>query len=188
MHTHTEVQRRVVNRQFTSAGQGSTLYWFVISIVVGLMLTESSFAGDKSSVQARPGEKGKRMEVMCHRGANLLAPENTFASAKKAIELGADYIEIDVRTTADGEMVIMHNPTVDHTTNGKGSVRQLTAAQIETLDAGSWFSPAFKGEHVPKLRPFLEWIRGKAKVYMDVKDALHSQSSKNDLDKFIKGK
>ncbi len=125
----------------------------------------------ESGKRARPGKPGRRIEIVCHRGANHLAPENTRASAQKAVELGADYVEVDVRTTADGTMIIIHDHKVDRTTDGEGFVRKLTADQIAKLDAGSWFDPTFKGERIPRLRPFLEWIRGKAKVYFDVKDA-----------------
>jgi glycerophosphoryl diester phosphodiesterase len=111
----------------------------------------------------------KRMEIVCHRGANLLAPENTLAAARKAVELGADYVEVDVRTTSDGVMINIHDQTVNRTTDGTGRVNQLTAKQIAELDAGTWFNPAFKGERVPELRSFLESLRGKAGVYFDVK-------------------
>ena len=68
-------------------------------------------------------------------------------------------------------MFIMHDRTVDRTTDGTGPIADLTAAQIDALDAGSWFGSEFKGEKVPRLRPFLEWAKGKIKVYLDVKDA-----------------
>jgi glycerophosphoryl diester phosphodiesterase len=113
----------------------------------------------------------RAVEIACHRGANEYCPENTQAAAAKCVEWGADYVEIDVRTTKDGVMIIMHDPWVNRTTNGKGMVRQLTAEQIDGLDAGSWFDARFAGEKVPRLEPYLRWIKGKAKVYFDVKDA-----------------
>lgn len=139
-------------------------------LVFGLLLalSASAMAADTSS---RPGKPGERMEILCHRGACLMAPENTLAAARKAIELGADYVEVDVRTTADGVMVDIHDPTVNRTTDGEGRVNGLTAKQIASVEAGTWFKPAFKGERVPELRALLEWIRGKAGVYFDVKDA-----------------
>jgi glycerophosphoryl diester phosphodiesterase len=111
------------------------------------------------------------IEIACHRGANEVAPENTRAAAEKCIQWGADYVEIDVRTSKDGVMYIMHDPFVTRTTNGKGLLRQLTSAQIDNLDAGSWFDAKFAGEKVPRLEPYLRWIKGKAKIYFDVKDA-----------------
>ncbi|MFM1875584.1 MAG: hypothetical protein RL266_1321 [Bacteroidota bacterium] len=112
-----------------------------------------------------------QIEVVVHRGANHLAPENTKASAEAAIKLGAHFVEIDVRTSNDGVLYIMHDPTVDRTTDGSGIFGSMTSAEIDKLDAGSWYGKEFKGEPVPKLREYLLWIKGKAKVYFDVKDA-----------------
>ncbi|MCF8277040.1 MAG: glycerophosphodiester phosphodiesterase family protein [Flavobacteriales bacterium] len=116
-----------------------------------------------------------QIEVVVHRGANHLAPENTKASAEAAIKLGAHYVEIDVRTSNDGVLYIMHDPTVNRTTDGSGLLGSMTSAEIDKLDAGSWFGKEFKGEPVPKLREYLNWIKGKAKVYFDVKDANPAQ-------------
>ncbi len=115
------------------------------------------------------------IDLVCHRGANEVAPENTKAAAQKCIDWGVAYVEIDVRTSKDGVMHILHDPMVNRTTNGKGFLRQMTAEQIDQLDAGSWFDPKFSTERVPQLKPYLEWIKGKAKVYFDVKDADLSQ-------------
>lgn len=111
------------------------------------------------------------IDLVVHRGANEVAPENTRAAAQQCIDWGVAYVEVDVRTSKDKQLYILHDPTVNRTTNGKGFLRQLTGAEIDQLDAGSWFDPKFAGERVPKLRPYLEWIKGKAKVYFDVKDA-----------------
>ncbi|MGC9522847.1 MAG: HAD-IA family hydrolase, partial [Anaerolineae bacterium] len=119
----------------------------------------------------------KRPEVVCHKGANQVAPENTYAAAQQCIEWGAEVVEVDVWTTRDGEMVLMHDATVDRTTDGTGHVMALTAAELATLDAGSWFGPIhgigpdFAGERVPVLREFLRWIKGRARVFLDVKFA-----------------
>lgn len=116
-------------------------------------------------------ETAAAIDLVCHRGANEVAPENTRAAAQQCIDWGVAYVEIDVRTSKDGVLYILHDPTVNRTTNGKGALRQLTSVEIDKLDAGSWFDPKFSGEQVPRLRPYLEWIKGKAKVYFDVKDA-----------------
>lgn len=110
------------------------------------------------------------VEVVCHRGANEYTPENTYAAAGLCIEWGVAYVEIDVRTNKDGELYILHDPTVNRTSNGKGFLRSLTSAEVDALDAGSWFDPKFADERIPKLEPYLKWIKGKAKVYFDVKD------------------
>lgn len=112
-----------------------------------------------------------QIQVVTHRGANHLAPENTKASAEAAIKLGAHYVEIDVRTSNDGVLYIMHDLTVNRTTDGSGLIGSMTSEEIDKLDAGSWYGKDFKGEPVPKLREYLHWIKGKAKVYFDVKDA-----------------
>jgi len=104
-----------------------------------------------------------------HRGTVHLAPENTLAAFRKAIELGVDLVEIDVRETKDGHLVIMHDATVDRTTDGKGRVSDLTLEEIKRLDAGSWFSPKFAGERVPTLDEALSVIKGGALPDIDFK-------------------
>jgi glycerophosphoryl diester phosphodiesterase len=111
------------------------------------------------------------VEIVCHRAANEYAPENTRAAAQVALGWGVDYIEVDVRTSKDGVMYILHDPTVDRTTNGHGTIHRLTSREIDALDAGRRSDPKFAGEKVPRLKPYLEWIKGKAKVYFDVKVA-----------------
>lgn len=92
-----------------------------------------------------------------HRGANAAAPENTLAAFQKARELGADGIELDVMLCADGEPVVIHDFTVDRTTNGCGRVEALSLAQLKALDAGAWFGSEFAGERIPTLREVMEW-------------------------------
>ncbi|WP_158285083.1 glycerophosphodiester phosphodiesterase [Arenibacter aquaticus] len=94
--------------------------------------------------------------ICAHRGANETHPENTLAAFKEAIQLGAHMIELDVQMTKDNELVIMHDATVNRTTNGKGRVSDLTLAQIKELDAGKWKSKKFKGEKVPTLKEALK--------------------------------
>lgn len=108
----------------------------------------------------------QRPVVAAHRGVPSLAPENTMASYRKAYELGADMIETDVQMTKDGKLVIMHDSTVDRTTNGKGSVKSLSFEQIRALDAGIKFSPEFQGEKVPAFEEFLNEFKGKDVVLL----------------------
>lgn len=114
-----------------------------------------------------------RTEIVCHKGANEYAPENTFAAARLCVEWGMDWVEVDVSTSRDGVLYLMHGPEVDRTTDGKGRVADLDSAVVDALDAGCRFSPRFAGERVPRLDAFLAWIRGKAGVFLDVKDAAH---------------
>lgn len=92
--------------------------------------------------------------IISHRGAASLAPENTLASMRLAIEQGTDFVETDVRLTSDGVPILMHDPRIDRTTAGTGRVAYLTLAEIRTFEAGSWFDPAFAGEPVPTLEEF----------------------------------
>ncbi len=87
--------------------------------------------------------------VCAHRGANIAYPENTIIAFKEAIRLGAQMIEFDVRTTKDGKLIVMHDKTVDRTTNWSGKVKDLTFAELRKLDAGSWKDPKYFGEKVP---------------------------------------
>src|SRR3954447_960778 len=88
---------------------------------------------------------GGRTLVLGHRGASAYAPENTFAAFDLAMELGADGIETDVRVTRDGVLVLLHDETVDRTTDGTGLVAELCRAELDALDAGSWFEAAYAG-------------------------------------------
>ncbi|UUP15651.1 glycerophosphodiester phosphodiesterase [Nitratireductor thuwali] len=111
----------------------------------------------------------KKPLVVCHRGASHHAPENTFAAADKAIELGADYVELDVRESADGVLYVMHDRTVDRTTNGSGQIAAMSSAEIDRLDAGSWFGSDFAGEKVPRLSDYLVNLKGRAGAYIEIK-------------------
>ncbi len=108
--------------------------------------------------------------VISHRGEHLAHPENTIPAFEAAIEAGADFFELDVRTTSDGRLVLMHDGTVNRTTDGAGKVRELTFDQIRALDAGVKFDPKFTGAKVPTLEEGLNLARGKIGVYVDCKD------------------
>ena len=102
-------------------------------------------------------ESKQNIYVAAHRGWSEKYPENTMIAYRKAAELGVDQIEIDVRESKDGHLVIMHDATVDRTTNGNGFVEELPLAQILELDAGSWKGEEFAGERVPTFAEFLEF-------------------------------
>jgi len=94
--------------------------------------------------------------IFGHRGACAHAPENTLAAFRLAFAQGADAIELDAKLSADGEVMVIHDPTVDRTTNGKGWVKSKTAAELRELDAGAFFSEEYRGEKIPFLREVLE--------------------------------
>jgi len=96
--------------------------------------------------------------ICAHRGASDSHPENTLAAFREAILLGAQMIEFDVAATADGQLVLMHDATIERTTDGKGSVSNLTLEEIQQLDTGSWKHKKFKDERVPTLRQALNMM------------------------------
>ena len=111
----------------------------------------------------------QEIEVVVHRGANALAPENTWASADSALRYGATWVEVDVRKSKDGVLFNLHDETLDRTTNGKGKLLEMLSEDVRKLDAGSWFGEQFAGLHVPTIAEMLDSLQGKAKVFFDVK-------------------
>ncbi len=110
-------------------------------------------------------------KMVCHRGARLSAPENTFASAETALKLGGSIIELDIHQSADGVLYVLHDDTVDRTTNGSGLIAEMSSKEIDALDAGSWFAPRFKDEGVPRLEPYLAAFADRAGFYLEIKRA-----------------
>lgn len=98
--------------------------------------------------------------IIAHRGASKQAPENTMAAFRKALELGAGGIELDVHLSSDGHLVVTHDEKVDRTSNGKGLVRDKSLAELRLLDFGSWFSTEFKDEKIPELKEVLKLVAG----------------------------
>ncbi len=113
---------------------------------------------------------GSDVTLVNHRGLSPGFPENTLAAFRNSIAMGVDAIEIDLRTTKDGEIVILHDATVDRTTDGTGPVSELTLAQVRALDAGSHESPQFAGERVPSYEETLQLLKGTGvKLLLDIK-------------------
>jgi glycerophosphoryl diester phosphodiesterase len=108
--------------------------------------------------------------VISHRGEHLAHPENTLPAFQAAIDAGADFFELDVRTTSDGRLILMHDGKVDRTTNGKGLVREMTFDQIRALDAGIRLGPQFSGTKVPTFEEALNLAPGRIGVYVDCKE------------------
>ena len=96
--------------------------------------------------------------VFAHRGLSSKAPENTFAAFTLAADSGATWLETDVDILADGTPILIHDTTLDRTTNHSGSLYELTAEDLPHIDAGSWFSPEFSGEKIPTLHEFIEFL------------------------------
>jgi glycerophosphoryl diester phosphodiesterase len=102
------------------------------------------------------------LRVGGHRGASAVAPENTYAAFEQAVLDGAEYTETDIRVTSDGALILLHDATVDRTTDGHGPVSSLTLDEVRKLDAGSWFGEPFRGQRIPELHEFLPWIEARA--------------------------
>ncbi|QQS37456.1 MAG: glycerophosphodiester phosphodiesterase [Ignavibacteriales bacterium] len=107
--------------------------------------------------------------VIAHLGAAGYAPENTITAFKMAIESGADAIEIDLRQTKDGVLVVLHDESVDRTTDGKGEVDELTYKELMKLDAGNWFDENFSGERIPTLKEVLALLNDSIKIIIELK-------------------
>ncbi len=108
---------------------------------------------------------------IAHRGASGagLAPENTLTAFERAIEIGVDAVELDVRSTRDGALVVLHDPLLDRTTDREGPVHELTLAQVREADAGGWFGRPFAGEKVPTLAEALDLLRRRALAVIEIK-------------------
>jgi glycerophosphoryl diester phosphodiesterase len=106
---------------------------------------------------------------IAHRGASAVAPENTLAAFERAKALGADGIELDVQLCSDGVPVVIHDTTVERTTDGSGRVADMTLTQLKELDAGSWFSPVFSAEPIPTLMETLETVGRKLLLNIELK-------------------
>ncbi len=119
--------------------------------------------------------------VTAHRGFSGAAPENTWLAFQKAIEIGADMLELDVRFSRDREIVVIHDETVDRTTNGRGKVFDYSLKDLRRLNAGSSFSPQSAPENIPILKEILELAKGKIPVNIEIKNPNESGYSILDL-------
>ncbi len=102
-------------------------------------------------------------KIMGHRGAKAYEPENTLRSVRKALDLGVQAVEIDIHLSRDGRLIVIHDATVDRTTNGKGRVSDLSWKELRRLDAGL-------GEPLPVLEEVVALVRGRAHLFIELKD------------------
>jgi glycerophosphoryl diester phosphodiesterase len=127
---------------------------------------------ERLSLRRRLEQERGRVWVVGHRGAMGHCPENTLASFERGLELGADWIELDVHLSRDGALVVIHDETVDRTTNGSGLVQEHTLAELKELDAGAWFGPAYAGQQILTLDEVLVWARSQGTVLdIEIKNA-----------------
>lgn len=137
----------------------------VIAVFAATLLVVACADGERANMT-------RRIDVIAHRGAHENVPENTMPAIRRAIDLGVDYIEVDVRMTRDGAFVNFHDGTVDRKTDGTGPVSDLTLAELQALDAGSHVGPEFAGERIPTVdETFAAMASAGIPAYVDVKDA-----------------
>jgi glycerophosphoryl diester phosphodiesterase len=138
--------------------------------LTGLMRTETAGAAGSSV-----GDRPRFLEVHAHRGGAGLAPENTLAAFRKALGLGVDALEMDLHVTRDGVVVVIHDGTLDRTTDGRGDVGDLSLEAVKRSDAGDKFAPAFRGERVPTLREVIDLVKanGNGRVRLDLELKYH---------------
>ncbi|SFK31486.1 glycerophosphoryl diester phosphodiesterase [Halobacillus dabanensis] len=134
-------------------------------IVISLLLSPLS----QVSADELTGGERKQVDNVAHRGAAGYAPENTIAGFDLAVDMKADYIEIDLQRSKDGELVLIHDTTVDRTTDGTGKVGDLTYEQLKSLDAGSWKGEKFAGEPIPTFEEILDRYYGKVGILIELK-------------------
>jgi glycerophosphoryl diester phosphodiesterase len=136
--------------------------WIAALLLVSGWATSCSADADRIAMPRRG--------ICAHRGAGATHPENTLPAFREAIRLGAHQIELDVRLLKDGVLAVIHDPTVDRTTNGHGRVVDFTAEAVKRLDAGAWKHPRFTGTRVPTLAEALEIMPRNVWVNVHLKD------------------
>ena len=109
--------------------------------------------------------------IWAHRGASCCKPENTLAAFTAAVESGADGLELDIHLSRDGIPVVIHDETLERTTDGYGPVAGMTSQQLQSLDAGSWFSAEFSGEPIPVLEDVLKVFAGRLRLNLEIKES-----------------
>lgn len=121
-----------------------------------------------------------KVMVAAHRGNSRYFPENTLPAFESALSLDIDMVETDLHMTADGEIILMHDQTVERTTNGTGDIQNMTLAQIRTLDAGLWKGEEFRGTKVPTFTEFLELMKNRKEMLFNIefKDFPHLQGKR----------
>ncbi|GKS11576.1 glycerophosphoryl diester phosphodiesterase [Paenibacillus chitinolyticus] len=107
--------------------------------------------------------------IIAHRGAKGMSPENTLGAFKLGLEQGCEGIELDVHLSADGELVVIHDHTLDRTTDRQGAIAEKTLAEIKEADAGSWYSEAYKGEKVPTLAEVFDLVPASVMINIEIK-------------------
>ncbi|MFT5324431.1 MAG: glycerophosphoryl diester phosphodiesterase [Planctomycetaceae bacterium] len=140
---------------------------FGLLLIAGTLFSEDQSPTVTSEIQKAAANVS---QIIAHRGASTERPECTASAIRRAIEVGATAVEVDVRTSRDGELFILHDTTLNRTTNGKGPASALTLAELKKLDAGSWFDAKYKSERIPSLIESARQCKGKIDLLLDLKE------------------
>lgn len=158
--------------------------WLAAACIVGILLLsvlvthmknmeteQESVAEETADLQEASGKEIVPPQIIAHRGYSSEFPENTLASFAGSIDIGADYIELDVQLTKDGQVVVFHDSNLKRITGEEGAISDYTYEELRQMDAGEWFSPDFAGEKIPTLEEALTMIEAsECKVYLELKD------------------
>jgi glycerophosphoryl diester phosphodiesterase len=112
----------------------------------------------------------KRPRIVAHRGYSAKYPENTLAAFQAAVDLGVDAVELDVRRTKDGEIVVLHDAMLDRTTDGSGPLAAYTWEELQMFSAGEWFDATFRAERIPRLADVFPILRDRAELLIEIKE------------------
>ena len=170
--------------------RGTLAASLTVATVLVLVLVPDAVQAYAPSLIGTLRAPGEPAFVAGHRGDRADAPENTLPAFEAAFASGLDVVETDVQLTSDGYPVLLHDPTVDRTTNGSGAVADLTLEQVEALDAGSWFDKSFAGTRIPQLGEFLDLLAATPhkRALVELKDYWTTDDIRNILtDVYVRG-
>lgn len=169
-----QYKKQVIDKEITyhkyDKKRSNRLKKYIIALIVVSIIADGSFV--YLSYLDNPFGNVELMslpKITSHRGNSVQAPENTLLAFEYAIRDMSDYIELDVQETADGELVVIHDPSLKRTTGINKKVREVTLAYIKTLDAGSFFGEEFKDEQVPTLAEVFELVDGQVRLNIEIK-------------------
>lgn len=170
LYHHQRGDLRPPSRKRIKKGKLRTLQRVAITVfalIAVIMFSESEVGG--ALIYSPYGQP----IIVAHRSGAIFAPENTLAALEKAISMGADMVEIDVQQLKDGTLIVMHDESFQRTAGENKKVWEVDYQQVQTYDAGSWFSPTFKGEPIPTLEAFLQRAKGRIQVMIELKKTAH---------------
>ena len=148
------------------------MYSILVIIIIILVLLFAFIPLQFSGLKGENGLAEEKIQILAHRGASGIAPENTMPAFEKAIAAQTDYIELDVHLSKDNVVIVMHDFSVDRTTDGTGLIADLDSDYIKTLDAGKKFDPKYAETNVPFLEDVIKEVNGRAKLLIEIKEKI----------------